>query len=155
MPPKPPKPHTARLAAAFDRGRIDQLLQPWVSDANDRDFLVRCVLDEGPVHHRGANYVLLSLLAMVLERVGGAGHPAATTVDIDMRLPPHLEDELPARQYPLGLAGGALDRLAPAGSRERAALLEALGEGPPQHVVANVMMVDLLETILGALEAGG
>ena len=68
-----PPPHRNAPSAAFiDGARVDALLVGAVPDDEDRAFIVRCVLGEGPAHHRGANYVLLQLLGMIVDRLGGA-----------------------------------------------------------------------------------
>jgi hypothetical protein len=49
----------------------------------------------------------------------------------------------------------ALERLAPAGSPEMAALIDCLVDGPPHHALANAAMVCLLGALLARLEARG
>ena len=156
-----PPPHKHRripssAIASFIRHQdIDALLAPYVPDPGDRAWIVRCVLDEGPAHHRGANYVLLALLGEVLARLPASEAPSAPPrqVRVPMRVPPHLrrhpdEDE---SSFPLGVPEGALDRLAPSGSREQAAMIDCLTDGPPQHALANAAMVHLLSAILARL----
>jgi hypothetical protein len=135
----------------IDRERIEALLAPWVPDEHDRAFVVRCMLGEGPAHHRGANYVLLALLGRLLERLGPPpSPPPGEGVPVPLRLPPHLEDELGRDDdaYPLRLATRPLERLAPAGSREHEAMIDCLIDGPPQHALANAAMVALLDALL-------
>lgn len=180
MPPhkkKGPPPHkrhvpSSRVAAFVDQARIDALLTPFVADGADRAFLLRCLLDEGPAHHRGANYVLVALLGEVLAEVLRTVPPAAiaaapaappppspplpalsatTLAPVPMRLPPHVEADADAADFPLGLDVAALHRLARPGTGELDAAIDCLTDGPPQHVVANVLMVDLLGAILRAL----
>jgi hypothetical protein len=45
-----------------------------------------------------------------------------------------------------------VERLAARGSRDFDAMVDCLTDGPPQHAVANVATVNLLEAILEALE---
>jgi predicted DNA-binding transcriptional regulator YafY len=92
-PHRPHGPHHGRGPAFLDRARLDELLVPLVPDAGDRDFVARCLVAEGPAHHRGANFILVSLLGRLLERLPGedAGGGGAR---VPMRLPPHLQDEL-------------------------------------------------------------
>ena len=72
MPHRPPHRHVppSAITSFIDRARIDQLLAPWLPDAADREFVLRCILDEGPAHHRGANYVLLALLVRISDETG-------------------------------------------------------------------------------------
>src|SRR5678815_1468409 len=88
-----PPPRHASSATFIDPARVDALLAGAVPDDEDRAFVVRCILGEGPVHHRGANYVLLLLLGMVVDAVGGADTAALRargTLPVAMKVPPHL-----------------------------------------------------------------
>lgn len=152
-PPGPP--HHARdrtLDRFVDRDRIDRLLTPWIPADDDRAFVVRCLLDEGPAHHRGANFILLSLLGEALPSPVANVRDAAGDADharIRLRLPPHLrhpsDDE---DAYPVRLPLAPLRRLA--GNDERAveAMVDCLTDGPPQHALANAAMILLLDAVL-------
>ncbi len=153
MPPKPRHRHRrpgARVGSLsfVDHRAVSDLLAPFVPDEGERDFVIRCLLDEGPAHHRGANYVLLRLLGLLLD---GTPTPAAEAREVPMQLPPHLAEELDEEDeqvYPLRLPTAPLDHLAPRDSREQEAMIAALLDGPPQHSLANVAMVCLLDAIL-------
>lgn len=155
MPPPHPPHHRASAAGLqkfVDRPRLERLLAPWVPDAADRAFVLRCLLDEGPAHHRGANWVLLTLLGEAL----GAPPPVPTTgeqVEVAMRLPPHLARDVKEGTYPLGFPIAVLDRLAPRGSAEQTAMIECLTDGPPQHSLANAAMMCLLSALLERRES--
>jgi hypothetical protein len=141
----------------IDPSRIDALLEPFLPDAEDRAFVVRCVLKEGPAHHRGANYVLLSLLGEALDAAGAADIDALRakgTAPVPMRVPPHLARPGSMMAYPLALPKGPLARLAPDGSFEQAAMIECLTDGPPQHALANAVMTWLVGALLERLESG-
>jgi hypothetical protein len=126
---------------------VSDLLAPFVPDEGERDFVVRCLLDEGPAHHRGANYVLLMLLAELLD---GTPEPSDAAREVPMHLPPHLAGDADGDEqvYPLRLPTAALDRLAPSGSREQESMIAALLDGPPQHALANVAIVALVDAIV-------
>jgi hypothetical protein len=164
-PPGPPHPRHRRkrhghrppsaIAAFIHRDRIEALLEPWVADRHDRAFLARCLVEEGPAHHRGANYALLLLLERVRRRVCGdpgaadaAAGAGGERLPFAMRLPPHLEDDREEDEYPLSLPVGALSAL----GTDLDAMVDCLTDGPPQHAVANVVMVNLLQAILDALD---
>jgi hypothetical protein len=159
MPPRPrPSRHPhpgARIAKLgfLDRDAIAALLAPFVADAREREFVLRCLIDEGPAHHRGANYVLLRLLGKLLE---GPVTKSEDTCSVPMQLPPHLADEVEDgadQSYPLDLPLAPLDLLAPRGSREQDAMVAALIDGPPQHALANVAMVALIDALLRRRQA--
>jgi hypothetical protein len=137
-----------------DRARVDDLLRPIVPDATDRAFVVRCVLDEGPAHHRGSNYVLLSLLGVLADRLGAPAPPEGQELaPVTMRVPPHLARSAP-KHYPLSVPLAPLLGLA-AGDRAVAdEMVEVLIDGPPQHALANAAMVALLARLLEVVPGG-
>lgn len=159
--PKPPhkKPALLRsgMAASQVLGFVDEanlsgLLAPWVPDMADRAFIVRCLVGEGPIHHRGANYILLALLGQLLRATPSPERqPQSITVAVPMRLPPHLSDDVPEGVYPLALPTDALLALAGGDSARLDAMVDCLTDGPPQHALANVLMVTLIEHLLAAL----
>jgi hypothetical protein len=104
------------LLGFIDSGRLSASLADLVPDAGDRAFVLRCLVDEGPMHHRGANYVLLSLLAQAVQGRSGQAAPrpaaaAPAVVAVPMRLPPHLSDQVAHGTYPLSLPTAALSAL--------------------------------------------
>jgi hypothetical protein len=125
--------------------RIEELLRPLIPDQQDRDFILRCLLQEGPEHHRGANYVLLAFLGEL-----SAGRQTAETdgISVPMRLPPHLQSEGSSQNYPIKIPSRILERLATRGSRELKDMIDCLTDGPPQHSLANVVMLCLLDSLL-------
>lgn len=116
--------------------------------------MARCLVGEGPLHHRGANYVLLSLLARAVQAHGGVPAPAEGGVPVPMRLPPHLAEQADEGNYPLQLPLRALRELAQGDAAQLAAMIDCLTDGPPQHALANVAMVALLEAMIPATGAG-
>lgn len=167
----------SRLLDFIDTQRLDACLQPLMPDAGDRAFVLRCLVGEGPMHHRGANYVLLALLAQAVQARGSvAAVPAPTPVPsptptlsganpaavapatgahprvaVPMRLPPHLSDQVARGTYPLSLPTAALSALAGGDAAQVQAMVDCLTDGPPQHALANVAMVALLEQLLSPL----
>lgn len=148
--PRPPPPH-ARTSPSTERGRepLERALREVLPAPRDRAFVLRCILDEGPPHHRGASYALLRVLAEALERAGGAPTSLAErrAVPLRMRLPPHLGRTHDDDGYPLGLPTAALDEIFGEG-RARDELVEALSDGPPHHALANAAMMWLVEALL-------
>ena len=155
MPILPPGRHvpSSAIASFIDRARIDRLLTPFVPEAADRAFVVRCLLDEGPAHHRGANFILLALLE---ELLGGAVDPPAgnSGVAVPMRLPPHLQKAGDDGTFPLRFPSAPIERLAAAGSPSYQAMIDCLTDGPPQHSLANAAMVCLLDVLLERSRSG-
>ena len=141
----------SRALVFVDRDRLQQLLGSLIPTAPERDFLMRCLIDEGPIHHRGSNYLLLMLLGQVLSALPGRDRPLEGE-EVPMRLPPHLEEEVQEGNFPLKLPTVALRRLLGPEEGHLAAALDCLTDGPPQHALANVAVVALLERILQRLE---
>jgi len=155
MPPRLPSHHrlpSSAVAGFIDPRALGELVGPLVGKTGGVDFLVRCLVGEGPVHHRGANWVLLTLLGQAAKAAGATLAPPAETLDVPLRLPPHLTHDEDEQNYPLGLTLKPLERLANRNSREFEAMVDCLTDGPPQHVVANMAMVALLGALLDALE---
>lgn len=142
------------IASFIHPTEIDEALVPFLPDPGDRGLVVRCLLDLGPAHHRGANYVLLRLLCEVLARLGPpalAPIPAADGAPIPMRLPPSLPVQSEETEFPLRLPTRPLERLVPRGSRDFIAMIDCLSDGPPQHSLGNAAMLCLLDAILARL----
>lgn len=138
----------SRILAFVDEAQLDGWLAPLVPDAADRAFVSRCLVGEGPIHHRGSNYILLALLGQALQARGGA-KPTEGGAPVPMRLPPHLADVVEDSHYPLQLPLQALRSLAGGDREQLDAMVDCLTDGPPQHALANVVMVALLQNLLG------
>jgi len=158
----PPRQARVKRASSepVDQDRLSELLSPWVPDAQEREFVVRCIAKEGPVHHRRASYALLHLLGEVLERLGGAPDVDTTHgVSVPLRLPPHARSHMDAvsreSTYPLRMPTDVLERVAASGTPGHEATVAALLDGPPHHALANAGMVCLLEAILRRLDDRG
>jgi len=143
---------SSAITGFIDRARIEALLAPWVPDSAARAFVVRCMLDEGPAHHRGANFVLLALLGVLLERSGSVVETSdAPVARVPMRVPPYQGEELDHLSYPLALPVRALELLA-RGPRDVEAMVDCLTDGPPQHALANAAMVAMIDALLQRVE---
>lgn len=140
----------SRALRFVDRPAIDALLARYTAEPGDRAFILRCILDEGPIHHRGANFVLIALLSQLLARLGNDSSELADPTSVPMRLPPHLADEIGESNYPLPLSTRALQALAGGDPAQLEAMIDCLTDGPAQHVLANVLMVNLLDRLLAA-----
>lgn len=163
MPPphRPHRPHgrapASAITALIRPEAVERLLAPWLPDADERAFVVRCIVGEGPIHHRGASYALLLLLGELLARTDAAPPaPAGDTTAVPLRLPPHARPhEGDDHHYPLRMPTAPLERLAPKGSPEFTALVDCLLDGPPHHALANAAMVCLLDALLRRADEGG
>jgi hypothetical protein len=143
---------SSTITSFIDHGRVDALLRPWLPDDRDRAFVVRCMLDEGPAHHRGATYTLLALLGEAVRRRGAVPALDPRAVPVPMRVAAHHAD--PAEHvYPLGVPRGALEAIAGPGSPAVDAMLDCLTDGPSHHALANAACVCLISALLAAPDA--
>jgi hypothetical protein len=137
----------SEIDAAVDPDAVAELLRPFIEDDRDRAFVVRCMLGEGPAHHRGATYALLRMLGEAVRR-RGARAVGGPTVEVPMNMPPHLrrgEDAV----FPLRMPLAPIAVVAAPGSPASRALADCLTDGPPHHALANAAMVCLLSELLG------
>lgn len=151
--PKPPLRHGlagSKVLGFVDEARLNAALVNLVPDEVDRQFVVRCLIGEGPIHHRGANYILLSLLAQAAKSLGVVPAQAGADpgVKVPMRLPPYLAETVEEGAYPIVLPTRALSQMAGGSAQQLAAMVDCLTDGPPQHALANVIMVTLIEHLL-------
>lgn len=143
------------LAHVAQAPALEDALRLVVPDPRDRAFVARCILGEGPAHHRAASWALVALAAEVARRVGAAPREAASPDDVvvPLRLPPHLAEAGDDGAFPLPVPLGPLRAIA-RGEREVEVLADALVDGPPHHALANAALVALFGRILAALGDG-
>lgn len=147
MPPiSPPSRRlpASRVLRFLDASPLDRVLARLLPNPQERAFVLRSILEEGPIHHRGANWALLMLLAEQLDTQATLKNEG---VEVSMRLPPSLEDKANETSYPLRLPTEALERLAQGDSEQLAAMIDCLTDGPPHHALANVLMVHLIQAL--------
>ncbi len=149
-PPHGPKHGRGATVGFIDADVIDDQLSTLIPDKRDRALVVRCVLNEGPAHHRGANAILLQLLGQLTQATPAADDES---IAVPMRLPPHLQrraddddDDGPA-VYPVRLPRAPLAELCGGDEATIAAMADCLLDGPPQHALANVVMVCLIDAL--------
>lgn len=168
MPPHPPKRHhghhhhpppkhplpPSTIRALLSPERLESLLGAFVPDPADRAFVARCILEQGPAHHRGASFTLLAIAALLLERTGGLPDkpPSGETVSVPLRLPPHLAEENNEDQaYPLRMPLAPIEAIASGKTPAVEALVDCLLDGPPHHALANAVLVCAFGTLLERL----
>ncbi len=146
----------ATIGALIEPARIEALLARFVPDPDECAFVTRCIVDLGPAHHRAANYVLLRLLAQVLEQLADKSQPheVAETVAVPIRLPTPGISMTEEKVYPLHMSLAPLKSLAEGNEQRLAAMVDCLLDGPPQHALANAAMVNVLGLVLDQLKSG-
>lgn len=163
MPPgRPPANHhrhrhaLSTLARAADPARLADALAPIIPDAGDRAFVVRCILDEGPIHHRASSWALVVLAAEIARRVGSTPDDrdpeSRDSLAVRLRLPPHLAGDDDDGAFPLRLPLAPLRAIA-GSDRDVEALADALADGPPHHALANAALVSIFARILALFPA--
>lgn len=110
--------------------------------------MLRCILEEGPRHHRVASWALLQMLAAViaeLDAPSSVDPKASDAAPVPIRLPPAVARSADDGEFPIGVPRRLLER---ALSRDDAAMaIDALSDGPPHHALANAAMAWLLEAV--------
>jgi len=166
MPPPPHHGHhghhghhdraaASAIGSVLDADRLMRILAPWIPDAGERTFVVRCIIGEGPIHHRGASYALIALAGAIAERLGvSAIPPGHEAIQVPMRQAPHMErHDHDAPTYPLALDPSGLAYLAGGQAGIRQVLADAVTDGPSHHALANVALLNLLAAILRRVES--
>jgi hypothetical protein len=160
MPPPPHGHHghhghhdraaASAIGLVLDTDRLMRILAPWIPDAGERTFVVRCIIGEGPIHHRGASYALIALAGAIAERLGASAIPSGKdAVQVPMRQAPHMERHDQERPvYPLSLDPSGIIYLAGEQAGVRQVLTDAVTDGPSHHALANVALLNLLAAIL-------
>ncbi|WP_240807719.1 hypothetical protein [Polyangium spumosum] len=154
-PPRPPLPPST-IRAFLPPQRLETLLASCIPDPADRAFVARCILEQGPTHHRGASFALLSIVSLLLERTGGIPDkpPAGEAVPVPLRLPPHLaEARGEDQEYPLCMPLAPLQAISGGGAPAVEALVDCLLDGPAHHALANAALVHALGALLERLPA--
>jgi hypothetical protein len=138
----------------LDDDAINAGLAEVVPDARERAFVLRCILEEGPRHHRVASWTLLRLLAAVLAELGDA-RPTATrgaSEPLGMRLPPSVVASSDDAQFPIGIPTSMVNEVM--SRREVELALECLRDGPPHHALANAAMAWMIQAIYERVRQG-
>ncbi len=138
------------LSAASSQAKLEEALELVIPDAEDAAFVARCILGDGPAHHRAASWALLTVAAEIARRVGARPAPAGGDQPVSLPLPPHLrhgEDASFPVSLPLAPLRAVLER-----ERDVEAMADALIDGPPHHALANAALVALLARVLDRLD---
>lgn len=162
MPPKPKHdhgrgPHRHRhvlssLADVASAQRLEDALELVIPDARDRAFVARCILQEGPAHHRAASWALVTIAGEVARRAGAKPRDAIQPDDfaVPLRLPPHQRQEEDG-SFPLRVPVAPL-RAVSGSDRDAEVLADAVVDGPPHHALANAALIAIFERLMSALE---
>ncbi len=147
MPKKSKRAIPSSQALRFiDSESLEEILATMIPDEGDRAFVKRCLIAEGPLHHRGANYLILVLLGRLVKRIPGDDSPPKGEL-VPMLLPPHLESEVEDGSFPIQLPTAALSDLLGHDEAALSAAVDCLTDGPPQHSLANVVTIALLDRL--------
>ncbi len=122
---------------------------------NGRDFSYahRLACEEGPWHHAYANSILLNSLfkgiCMIADQLGGSITPYDGEVaEVQMHRPHHHRHLGGDGVYPVDLPVRLILSLAEGDEQRVEEMIEALSEGAPHHVMANIMMMHMAEALV-------
>jgi len=155
MPPHHHHHHHAWFRPTRTLSRKIEAVEGLIGEVRDVRMLSESAFDDGPDHRRAANSILCGLLHEILEEAarsrsvplrGYAGEYAA----IDYDVPPHHHRRysgtaaLPTRL----LSTISEDR------RDLDCLIDSLASGPHHDVAANVILLNMLETLYDTVSGG-
>jgi len=86
------------------------------------------------------------LLGRLVKRIPGDDSPPKGEL-VPMLLPPHLESEVEDGSFPIQLPTAALSDLLGQDEAALSAAVDCLTDGPPQHSLANVVTIALLDRL--------
>jgi hypothetical protein len=128
-------------------------IQDLLGNGRDLNFACRLAFEEGPWHHAYANSILLRALLKGCREISDRlnvpmkAYPGEV-VEVPMHRPPHLHHISASGVYPTDLPISVILELADGDEKRAEEMIEALTEGPPHHVMANIIMVHLAEALM-------
>lgn len=124
-----------------------------IGNGRDFAFAYRLACEEGPWHHAYANSILLNaLLKGSREIADQLGIPIVPydgeVVEVPMHRPPHNHHLSGNGVYPVDLPVGLILTLADGDEKRAEEMIEALTEGAPHHVMANILIMHMAEALM-------
>ena len=91
-----------RSRRLFSLIRSTRSWNPGFPDAGERVMVVRCLLEVGPAHHRGSNFVFALARFAPLTRSGASPISVASSsvAPVPLRIPPSVESSAGTMSYP-------------------------------------------------------
>jgi hypothetical protein len=125
-----------------------------IGNGRDFAFAYRLACEEGPWHHADANAILLNALLKGICEI--ANHMEiqispydGEVVEVPMHRPPHHRNLSGNGVYPMDLPVNLIVKLADGDDQRAEEMIEALTEGPPHHVMANILTMHMAEALMG------
>ena len=144
-----------RKTKVTDSGHKEPIpgIQDLLCNSRDFPFTERLAFEEGPWHHPYTNFILLSgLLKGCREISDRLNVPMKAyqgeVVEVPMHRPPHLRHVSAGGVYPTDLPISVILDLADGDEKRAEEMIEALTEGPPHHVMANIITVHVAEALM-------
>lgn len=121
----------------------------------DLAFACRLAFEEGPAHHAYSNFIVLSSLLKglqgIADRLGVQIVPYdGEVVEVLMHRPPHQQHLSADNAYPVDLPVRLILDLAGRDEKIAEEMIEALSEGAPHHVIANIITMHIAEALLSS-----
>lgn len=128
-------------------------IQDLLGNGRDLNFTCRLAFEEGPWHHAYANSILLSILLKGCREISDQLNVPmkayqGEVVEVPMHRPPHLRHVSTGGVYPTDLPISVILELADGDEKRAEEMIEALTEGPPHHVMANIITVHVAEALM-------
>lgn len=124
-----------------------------IGNGRDFSFAYRLACEEGPWHHAYANSILLNSLLKgireIADQLGVSIVPYdGEVVEVPMHHPPHHRHLSGNGVYPVDLPVGLIIKLADGDEQRAEKMIEALTEGAPHHVMANILTMHMAEALM-------
>lgn len=128
-------------------------MEELIGNVRDFSFAHRLACEEGPWHHAYANSILfqafLKGIQEINEQLEGPILPyGGELVEVPMHRSPHHRHLSGSNVYPVDLPVGLLLLLAEGDEQRVEEMIEAITEGAPHHVMANIIMMHMAEALM-------
>jgi hypothetical protein len=124
-----------------------------IGNGRDFPFAYRLACEEGPWHHAYANTILLNALLKGIREIANQLEFSLSpydgeVVEVPMHRPPHQQRLSGNGVYPVDLPVNLILSLAEGDAQRAEEMIDALAEGAPHHVMANILTMHMAEAIM-------
>ncbi|MDH4318971.1 MAG: hypothetical protein OEV64_11310 [Desulfobulbaceae bacterium] len=125
-----------------------------IGNGRDFAFAYRLAFEEGPWHHADSSSILSKALLKGIREIANQLEIQISpydgeVVEVPMHRPPHHRHLAGNGVYPVDLPVNLIVKLAEGDDQRAEEMIEALTEGPPHHVMANILTMHMAEALMG------
>ena len=128
-------------------------LEELLDKSRDPEYARRLAFSEGPWHHAYSNLILVNALMRGLRGVASRLDTPiclyqGCVAEVPMHRPPHQSHLSPNGVYPVDLPVSLLLDMAEGDEKRTEEMIQALSEGAPHHVMANIITLHVAEALI-------